>query len=348
MSKSTGNFILLNEAVQGHRMITLNDVTKPIGWTADSTRVALADGGDGLDDANFSLDVADTAIMRLYNEIKFAEEAFAAPEPALQSPAHQFHAKVFAARLDSAIVEADAAYASMRFRDALVAALFGLQEARDAYRKACALLREEPSAAVMRRFVEVMCVTLSPICPHFCDHLWRNVLRRPGSVMDASWPVVGVPDAAVLRAGDYVAQLETRVRSAVDKQLAKKKTVVSTVTLHVAREVPALHKRVIDMMRALPRGKDLLTRLSVQLKDEIAKPDMKEAMKVAASVHANFEVEGERAFETALPFDELATLQLCKDMLAHTLGLDALVVTGEPPANANTEAVPGKPLIVMS
>jgi valyl-tRNA synthetase len=57
MSKQMGNFILMEEAIKGHRVVTINGVSKSVGWSADATRVALADGGDGLEDANFSLDV---------------------------------------------------------------------------------------------------------------------------------------------------------------------------------------------------------------------------------------------------------------------------------------------------
>ena len=350
MSKSMGNFILLNESIKGHRLITINEVTKPVGWTADATRVALADGGDGLEDANFSMDVADTAIMRLFNEIGFAEEIMSLSEPATQSSAHQLHARIFEARLDNAITEADSAYSSMRFRDALVASFFGLQESRDAYRKACSLLKEEPTAKLLRRYVELLAVLLSPICPHFCDHVWRNILVKPGSVMNASWPAPTGADATMLRVGEYLSVVESRVRSTVDKQMVKKKQAVKKVSLHVAADVPPLHKRVIELLRSLPRGPDLLTRVSAQLKDVVTvKSDMKEAMRVAATVHAAFETEGEKAFETTLPFDEIQVLRVCAPMLAQSLGLEVLEVSGEkPPGSAAADAVPGKPLIVMA
>jgi len=52
MSKSTGNFL------------TLSDAVKKYG--ADATRIALADGGDGTEDANFEEKGANAAIMRMY------------------------------------------------------------------------------------------------------------------------------------------------------------------------------------------------------------------------------------------------------------------------------------------
>ena len=50
MSKSTGNFM------------TLEDAVKEYG--ADATRLALADAGDSVEDANFLHDIANGAILR--------------------------------------------------------------------------------------------------------------------------------------------------------------------------------------------------------------------------------------------------------------------------------------------
>ena len=60
MSKSTGNFLTLNEAVQK--------------FGADATRIALADAGDGMEDANFEEKGANSAIMRMYTLKDWIEE----------------------------------------------------------------------------------------------------------------------------------------------------------------------------------------------------------------------------------------------------------------------------------
>ena len=60
MSKSTGNFLTLDEAVRK--------------YGADATRVALADAGDGMDDANFDESVANSTILRLFELRKWCEE----------------------------------------------------------------------------------------------------------------------------------------------------------------------------------------------------------------------------------------------------------------------------------
>lgn len=52
MSKSTGNFLTLVEAVDS--------------FSADGTRFALAESGDGVEDANFEMDIANATILKLF------------------------------------------------------------------------------------------------------------------------------------------------------------------------------------------------------------------------------------------------------------------------------------------
>lgn len=65
MSKSTGNFLTLSQAV------------KKFG--ADATRIALADAGDGMEDANFEEKGANAAIMRMYTLKEWIEETLKDP-----------------------------------------------------------------------------------------------------------------------------------------------------------------------------------------------------------------------------------------------------------------------------
>lgn len=60
MSKSSGNFLTLNDAVQK--------------FGADACRIALADAGDGFEDANFEEAVANQIILRMYTLKEWCEE----------------------------------------------------------------------------------------------------------------------------------------------------------------------------------------------------------------------------------------------------------------------------------
>jgi len=60
MSKSEGNFLTLRQCIDM--------------FGVDATRIALADAGDGLDDANFDQQVANSAILRLWTLEKWISD----------------------------------------------------------------------------------------------------------------------------------------------------------------------------------------------------------------------------------------------------------------------------------
>lgn len=65
MSKSEGNFLTLSEALKK--------------YSADGTRLCLADSGDSIQDANFVERTADTGILRLYSFIEWVKEVTTSP-----------------------------------------------------------------------------------------------------------------------------------------------------------------------------------------------------------------------------------------------------------------------------
>ena len=81
MSKSEGNFLTLADAV-----------TK---FSADGTRLCLADAGDAIDDANFVESMADAGILRLYNFIEWTKEVFSEESSFRQGDMKTYSDKVF-------------------------------------------------------------------------------------------------------------------------------------------------------------------------------------------------------------------------------------------------------------
>ena len=57
MSKSTGNFLTISDAVER--------------FSASATRLTLADSGDTLEDANFQFEAADAGLLRLYAQLEW-------------------------------------------------------------------------------------------------------------------------------------------------------------------------------------------------------------------------------------------------------------------------------------
>lgn len=95
MSKSTGNFLTLKDAVDK--------------FGADATRIAFADAGDSIEDANFEESVANSNILRLHTLKEWIEE-IAKDETLRTGPADAFADKLFNNELNSLVRETQKHY----------------------------------------------------------------------------------------------------------------------------------------------------------------------------------------------------------------------------------------------
>ena len=93
MAKSTGNFLTLSDAVNK--------------YGADATRVALADAGDGVEDANFEETVANSSILRLHTLKEWIEEVVKDNDSSLRTgSADGFWDKLFENEMNGLVNEA--------------------------------------------------------------------------------------------------------------------------------------------------------------------------------------------------------------------------------------------------
>lgn len=60
------------------------------------------------------------------------------------------------------------------------------------------LLRKQLS---WQHCMQVSTLLLTPVCPHTCEHIWRDVLGRPDSALTAGFPAGRAPDFALSFAG---------------------------------------------------------------------------------------------------------------------------------------------------
>jgi len=108
MSKSTGNFLSL---VGKRAFVLLINVVDAIDkFSADGMRFGLADAGDSLEDANFTTEGADAAVLRLYTQMKWTEDVLANIKELREGDASTFEDKVFASSINKCISEADKHY----------------------------------------------------------------------------------------------------------------------------------------------------------------------------------------------------------------------------------------------
>ncbi|MED6185833.1 hypothetical protein PIB30_060799 [Stylosanthes scabra] len=207
MSKSTGNFRTLRQAIEE--------------FSADATRFSLADAGDGVDDANFSIDTSNAAIKRLTNEIAWYEQVLAAQYPMRSGPPSTYADRVFANEINFAIKTTEQNYSNYMFREALKTGFYGLQAARNEYRlSSCRGEGDyDYNRDLVLRFMDVQTRLIAPICPHYAEFVWRKILKNDGFVVKAGWPTAQDPDLKLKIANKYLQDSINSMRKFKTKQI---------------------------------------------------------------------------------------------------------------------------------
>lgn len=220
LPQSTGNFI------------TLRDATSQ--YSADATRFALADAGDSLENANFERKLADSAILKLTKEEAFIREVHEwdakNPTAPLRTGDLNFFDRVFLNEINVCIANADSAYAKLQFREALKYSWFQLQNERDAYKLAMDAEKNigNMHVDVLRRYIEVQALLLSPLCPHYAQHVWEitglaGQQGRPEFISFAAFPTLpeGGIDALLSRKVAYLRGCNVGIRRSLMESLMR-------------------------------------------------------------------------------------------------------------------------------
>ncbi|XP_069340264.1 leucine--tRNA ligase, cytoplasmic [Eulemur rufifrons] len=345
MSKSTGNFLTLTQAIDK--------------FSADGMRLALADAGDTVEDANFVETMADAGILRLFTWVEWVKEMLANWNSLRSGPANTFNDRVFASEMNAGIIKTDQNYEKMMFKEALKTGFFEFQAAKDKYRE---LAIEGMHRELVFRFIEVQTLLLAPFCPHVCEHVW-TLLGKPDSIMNASWPVAGPVDEALIRSSQYLMEVahDLRLRlknymmpakgKKTDKQPPQKP---SHCTIYVAKNYPPWQHTTLSVLRnhfeansgKLPDNKVIAAELG-SLPE--LKKYMKKVMPFVAMIKENLEKMGPRVLDLQLEFDEQAVLMENIVYLTNSLELEHIEVkfASEAEDKVREDCCPGKPLNVF-
>ena len=204
MSKSTGNFMTIRQAIQE--------------FSADATRFSLADAGDGMDDANFAFETANAAILRLTKEISWMQEVIEGESSFRKGPSSTYADRVFANEINIAVKMTEKNYSEFMFREALKTGFYDLQAARDEYRFSCGM--GGMNRDLLWRFMDVQTRLMTPICPHFAEYVWKELLRNEGFVVKAGWPEADTPDLTLKLANKYLQDSIVSMRKLLQKQVS--------------------------------------------------------------------------------------------------------------------------------
>ncbi|KAL8335502.1 hypothetical protein RB598_009606 [Gaeumannomyces tritici] len=328
MSKSTGNFMTLDEA------------TKKFG--ADALRMAIADSGDGVNDANFDEDVADNSILRLFTTREWIEETVKNIGDLRTGELNSFQDALFSNELNVLVREAEKHYGDTAYKLALQSGWYNFSSAISFYREACTAEGIKLHRDVVLRYVELQALMLLPIAPHWAEYIWLEVLGKKETIQKALWPEVPAADPALTAAREYVKMTSSNVNSAESAQLKKKakgKEVSfdpkrpKKLTIFTAEAFPAWQQKYIDLIKESWDSSKGGIRDEKELSARIGKMgEMKKAMPFVQALKRRLQA-GENAsavLERKLAFDEQTTLLAMVPGLKRTAGcvsVDVVAVT---------------------
>ncbi|KAF8577316.1 leucyl-tRNA synthetase [Ramaria rubella] len=241
MSKSTGNFLTLRDSI--------------IKFGADATRLALADAGDGIEDANFDEMSANAMILRLHTLLNWSDEMI--KTESLRAGEKQYHDRVFEEEINELINITQQHYERMNFKGALKYGFFEMQIARDWYREITADVGMHVD--VVKYWIRISALLVQPIIPHFSEHIWSTILHEPQSVQLARWPTPAKPvDRAILDSGVYIRAIIKSVREAEGQLLKKLKSKggalfdprkPKSIRIFVATSFPEWQEKVVQVVK---------------------------------------------------------------------------------------------------
>ncbi|KAK2873090.1 hypothetical protein Q8A67_022987 [Cirrhinus molitorella] len=346
MSKSTGNFLTLSQAIAK--------------FSADGMRLALADAGDTVEDANFVEAMADAGILRLFTWVEWVKEMIANQNNLRTGPADSFNDRVFISEMNSSIIKTEQHYERMMYKEALKSGFFEFQAAKDKYRE---LAIEGMHRDLVFQFIENQTLLLAPICPHLCEHTW-SLLGKSNSIIKARWPTAGPVDEVLIRSSQYLMDTahDLRLRLKAYTQPAKGKkgdnkppAKPTHCTIYVAKTYPPWQHSALSLLGkhyksnngALPDNKVIAMELGAMPE---LKKYMKRVMPFVAMIKDNLEKNGPRVLDLELEFDERAVLLENIVYLTNSLELDQIdvVFASEADDKVKEDCCPGKPFCVFS
>ncbi len=164
MSKSKGNMIPLRE---------MADV-----FGADPSRITILSGGEGLDDPNWDSSFAKMIGSKLLGFSNFAEEHYGKGRPDRKEIDNWMDSEI-----NRIIKETEGFMEETFFRSAIQKSFFELQSKLKWYLRRA----DTPNKDVIKRFIEVQVLLLTPFTPHICEEIWSKIGKKT-LVSIEKWP----------------------------------------------------------------------------------------------------------------------------------------------------------------
>ncbi|KAI1080562.1 hypothetical protein F5B20DRAFT_589294 [Whalleya microplaca] len=338
MAKSTGNFLTLRETVEK--------------FGADASRIAIADAGDSIEDANFEEAVANKTILKLYELKKWLEEVI--QEPKLIDSAEEYAKmrddypgknldtvqrkgdfniwdKLFQNELRQLANEARKSYDGFLFKGALRFGFYDFTTARDFYREVTRAARCGMHHDLIREYAEFQSLLLAPIAPHWADYVWQEILENSTTVNTAPFPESSKIDTGLTATLNYIRATISNVTSAQasqEKKLAKGKNTPFDprkpfqMSIFCTTTLPEWQSKCLDLVHEeIEKTGDCTTLDMKAISQSIDQKHAKKAMSFVVELKRRINA-GEPSsvvLDKKLSFNELAILKEMDPILRQVL-----------------------------
>eukprot|EP00915_Cephaloidophora_sp_WS-2016_P003446 GHVH01004616.1.p1 GENE.GHVH01004616.1~~GHVH01004616.1.p1 ORF type:complete len:1085 (+),score=195.82 GHVH01004616.1:74-3328(+) len=231
MAKSAGNFLTMAESIET--------------FTADGVRIACSLAGDTTSDANFERPVAEAALLKLYTLIQNCQK-IADGELGCRGAEEPLNGidKMFEAQISKNAEEGYYFFNCMKYREAMRSVYFEMLNSEGRYLVNVQAMGVKPHAKLLHQWMETITVILSPVAPHTCEHIYRNILKNSESVSTAKWPIIEV-NASEVRKADIFSSICEDLRKERQKKGGSK---VTKAIIYIRKEYLDWQVEVLDVL----------------------------------------------------------------------------------------------------
>ncbi len=316
MSKSKGNFFTMRELYAKHG--------------PDIVRLAAANAGEGIDDANYDMEFLETAKKKLTEVHEFISGHYGKGrenELAID--------KWLESQINQNISNATECMEKMMFKSALYHSFLEMQRNLKWYMKRT---RGRPNKKALKLYSESLIIMLTPFAPHFAEECW-SAMGKKTLVSHEKWPEAN--------------------QKAIEISLGKSEELIRS-TISDIREIIRLakiEKPSKAILLVSPEWKHELFSKASRLMDENPDKVLKGIMQ-----DTNFKAHGEE-IQKILPkmvssrklpqaeishAQELKVLKEAEDFIKDEFGLTIEILDAEKSSEQKArQAMPGKPAIVI-
>ncbi len=334
MSKSKGNFLVGIDAMGE--------------YGSDGLRFALADSGDGMEDANFNRPDASKAVLRLMKQYDWMKGMMA--NDGLRTDELRFADRVFLGNMHVILTKTDEAYDRMLFKRAVKLGFFDLQNARDKYRLAVGS-DDNMHRTCVETFVRLQAALLAPVTSHWSEYIHTHIIHGEGSIFNAPWPVVPGETAdlelAVVQS-DYLENFITVTKRKYRKRGATSYDVVVADAWHPWQlfALKVMHSCYDAAANKFHTDPKTVLKTTEGFADHAKQ--MKFIMAFVAMKQKQIGVQGAHAIAVELPFVEIDVLKDNADYLKDQLSVKAINVFSMDGygQKIKSDPSPGEPLVI--